>query len=80
MYAITHKQRRRGLSWKSIEDSPDELIFERCKSIHTFGMKFDLEVLFIDSTNRILRAKIVPKNRIVFAPKGTHAIVELPFR
>ena len=80
IYASTRKQRRKGLSKIAIENSPPELIFEKCRSIHTFGMKFDLKVIFIDSQARILGIKDVSKNRIVFSPKGTHAIVELPLR
>jgi|GEM_PF-6667486 len=80
IYAKTRKQRRKGLSGISLDQSPPEMIFQKCKSIHTFGMRFRLRVLFLDSENRIIEERIVPKNRIVFAPRGTYAIVELPLR
>lgn len=79
-YARSRSQRRRGLARIEIDKCPEELIFENCRSIHTFGMKFDLVVLFLDKNKRILKSKIVGKNRIVFGPRGTYSIVELPFR
>ena len=79
-YAKTRKQRRKGLSRMAIEQSPPEMIFEKCRSIHTFGMRFDLKVIFLDSKMKIIGSKNVAKNKLVFGPKGTYSIVELPLR
>lgn len=79
-FARSHSDRRKGLSGMSIDQCPDELIFEKCRSIHTFGMQFDLEILFLDKDSRVLKSRIVKKRRIVFGPKGTHTIIERPFR
>ena len=80
IYACGHRQRRKGLAGIHISDAPDEMIFERCRSIHTFGMKFDLKVIFLDPDNIVLGACIVRPRRIVFAPRSTFAIVEQPLR
>ena len=79
-YARTFKQRTKGLSGISISQSPNELVFENCRSIHTFGMRFNLCVIFLDRNMRILKVKLMSKNRVVVGPKNTYAIVELPVR
>ncbi|MBV8580482.1 MAG: DUF192 domain-containing protein [Candidatus Eremiobacteraeota bacterium] len=58
---------------------PDEgLWFERCTSIHTFGMRSAIDVVFADARGRVLALKnrLVP-GRIAFAPPGATTIVEL---
>ncbi len=77
-YASTRSKRFKGLARIALEQNPEPLIFENCRSIHTFGMKFDLKVVFLDLDNRVLGSRNVPPRRIVFAPKGTHTIVEIP--
>lgn len=79
-YAQTRSQRRRGLSRISIEMSPSEMIFERCRSVHTFGMRFNLQVIFVDSNYVVLEQRTVKPRRIVFGPRGTFAIIERPLR
>lgn len=79
-YARGHRMRRRGLSGMTLEDAPKELVFEKCRSIHTFGMKFVIRVIFLDSDLKVIGARVVPPRRLVIAPRSTHAIVEQPFR
>ena len=80
IYARGYRQRRKGLAGIHISDAPDEMIFERCRSIHTFGMKFDLKIIFLDRDNIVLGACIVCPRRIIVAPRSTFTIVEQPLR
>jgi uncharacterized protein len=42
------------------------LLIPRCRSIHTFGMRFPLDVLFLDARGRVVRlARSVPPRRVV---------------
>lgn len=55
------------------------LLFKRCKSIHTFFMLEDIDVIATDNDDNILkRYKNVKPWRILVAPKGTKNIYELP--
>jgi uncharacterized membrane protein (UPF0127 family) len=55
------------------------LLFENCKSVHTFFMRFDLDIVFLDKNGQALKSK---KNvrpwRIVFPVKNAVSILEIP--
>ena len=48
MVAETWWARLRGLAWR--REPPDgwALLFPRCRSVHTFGMRFPIDVVFLD--------------------------------
>jgi len=49
-----------------------------CGSVHTFFMKFSLDLVFLDrslSVRRVVRN--VPPNRIVFGGWGAHSVLEM---
>lgn len=55
------------------------LMLSPCTSIHTFGMRFAIDVLFLNAQLRVLRiAEACPPWRICWAPFGTKHVVELP--
>ena len=48
-----------------------------CRSIHTFGMRFSIDVIFLDVWGHVVGWVCdVHPNRIVIAPKNTFSIVE----
>lgn len=54
------------------------LLIRPCNSVHTFGMRYSIDVLFVDKNNRII--KMVPnmrKNRVSTALKANY-VIELP--
>jgi uncharacterized membrane protein (UPF0127 family) len=54
------------------------LLIPRCRSVHTFGMRFPLEVVFLDGAGRVLdQRRAVPPNRIMRCPDAS-AVLELP--
>jgi Uncharacterized ACR, COG1430. len=53
--------------------------FEKCNSIHTFNMKFEIDVLFLDEEDRVIkRCLSVPKGKIINPVKGAVSVVEAP--
>ena len=46
--------------------------------IHTLGMRFAIDVVFLDTPGKVLRiAAAVAPQRLRFAPRGTHSVLEL---
>lgn len=54
------------------------LYFPGCKSIHTFGMKLAIDILFIDKNMKITKMiNCLKPNRVAFAPFSTRDTLEL---
>jgi uncharacterized membrane protein (UPF0127 family) len=54
------------------------LLIPRCRSVHTFGMRFRLDLLFLDEEGRVIELRrAVPPGRFVRCP-GAAAVLELP--
>ena len=54
------------------------LLISPCNSIHTFGMKFALDVAFFDSQGRVLLTKRqLPPGKVLFC-KGAQGVLEKP--
>ena len=71
--------RIKGLIGRKSLPQGDALLLDPCNGIHTFGMRFPIDVLFLDRNNVVvaIRKNLVP-NRITplfFAAKST---LELP--
>jgi len=48
-----------------------------CRSIHTFGMRFSIDVVYLDVWGEVVGWQCdVPPNRVVIAPKQTFSIIE----
>ena len=66
------------LSRKSISDG-EALIIKPCNSIHTFFMKFDIDVIFVNKKNKIIAIyENVPKNKILPIHLTSCYVIELP--
>lgn len=53
--ADTFSLRTMGLMFKESMGEMDGLVLKPCNSIHTFFMKFSIDVVFLDSTNKIIK-------------------------
>jgi uncharacterized protein len=74
--AMTRRSRLLGLGW--LDDLPEGagLLIPRCNSVHTFGMRFALDVDFLDADGQVLRrARAVPPRRILWCRRAT-AVLE----
>jgi uncharacterized membrane protein (UPF0127 family) len=76
--ARKHRTRLVGLALLSRERAGDGLLIPDCSSVHTFGMRFSLDVLFLDDEERVLEIRRgVPPGRVLRCP-GAMAVLELP--
>jgi uncharacterized protein len=53
--ARTPVQRLRGLALRRFPPPQTALLFPRCRSIHTFGMRFPIDVVFLDAYGQVVR-------------------------
>jgi uncharacterized membrane protein (UPF0127 family) len=72
------RSRLLGLSWLAREEAGSGLLIPRCASVHTFGMRFALDLFFLDAEGRPLATRqCVPSGRVV-GHRGAVAVLELP--
>ncbi len=70
--------RRRGLLGREGLAPGEGLVIAPTQGIHTFGMRFPLDVVFADRLGRVVRiAEAVPPSRLRLAWRG-FAAIELP--
>lgn len=56
----------------------EALWLDPCGGIHTWGMGYPLDVVFLSAERTVLRvARRIPPWRMVFAPRGTRSVLEL---
>jgi uncharacterized membrane protein (UPF0127 family) len=54
------------------------LLIPRCRSVHTFGMRFRLDVIFLDGEQRVVELRrAVPPGRLIRCPRAM-SVLELP--
>jgi uncharacterized membrane protein (UPF0127 family) len=75
--AATRATRRRGLLGRENLKATEGLLLTPCKAVHTVGMRFPIDVIFIDRDGRVVR--IVPSLapwRIAMSARA-NAVIEL---
>ena len=76
--ATGFRSRLLGLSRLSRSAAGPGLLITRCSSVHTFGMRFELDLVFLDRDGRALavRRGIGPR-RLAWC-RGANAVLEIP--
>lgn len=79
--ATTLRARLLGLALMRDPPPPGHaLLIAHCRSVHTFGMRFALDITFLDSEGRILRIeRAVPPGRVLYE-RGAFAVLETASR
>ncbi len=71
--------RLRGLMFRAALPEGGGLVIEPNTSIHTFWMRFPIDVIFVDRANRVVGlVAAMPPNRPYAGARGAHRTVELP--
>jgi uncharacterized membrane protein (UPF0127 family) len=77
--ASTAVQRAKGLLGREWLEDGQGLLFKGGGSIHTFFMRFPIDVLFLDKRGRVLKAsQDVHPFKLVAAPFRARYVLELP--
>ena len=76
--ADTSAKRRTGLLKHSGLDPGEGLWIAPCEAVHTIGMKFVIDVLFLDRKRKVLKVKPSMKKGRIAACLWAHSVLELP--
>lgn len=69
------RARMRGLAGLEVLPSGHALRIPRCGSVHTVGMRFPIDVIFLDREDRVVRvARAVPPRRFAAARRARSVI------
>jgi uncharacterized protein len=70
--------RLRGLALRRRPPPGQALLLPRCRSVHTFGMRFPLDLVWLDGEGRVVAVdQAVPPNR-VRSRRDAVAVIEVP--
>lgn len=77
--ANTFFQRAIGLLGRRSMDEFDALIIPKCKSVHMWGMRFAIDVVFCDEKNRIVKVveNLKPWSMTSYVLKAQY-VIEIP--
>jgi uncharacterized membrane protein (UPF0127 family) len=76
--AVGVRARLLGLALLGLEAAGPGLLIPRCAAVHTFGMRFALDIYFLGPDEEILDVRrAVPRRRFV-ALRGAASVLEIP--
>ncbi|HET7508473.1 MAG TPA: DUF192 domain-containing protein [Solirubrobacterales bacterium] len=76
--ATGFRARLLGFAWRDRSQAGPGLLIPRCASVHTFGMRFALDIYFLDGAGRVLSVhRRVPPRRVLWC-RGAAAVLEVP--
>jgi uncharacterized membrane protein (UPF0127 family) len=67
-----------GLAALDRDEAGGGLLIPRCSAVHTFGMRFSLDLYFLNREGAVVATRLaVPPKRLAFC-RGASAVLELP--
>ncbi|KJS10621.1 MAG: hypothetical protein JL56_12300 [Desulfotomaculum sp. BICA1-6] len=77
--AESFARRLRGLMGRGSFPEGSALVLEPCRQVHTFFMRFPIDVIFVNGRGAVLHVMTdVPPRRISPYVRGAQKVVELP--
>jgi uncharacterized membrane protein (UPF0127 family) len=76
--AVGLQARLLGLAFLDRVEAGPGLLIPRCSSVHTFGMRFSLDLYFLDeSLSPLAVHREIPARRVI-SHRGASAVLEIP--
>lgn len=76
--AVGYRSRLLGLALLGRRRAGPGLLLPGCRAVHTFGMRFELDVVFLGDGEEVLRVeRAVPPGRLL-AERRARTVLELP--
>jgi uncharacterized membrane protein (UPF0127 family) len=72
----TRRERIRGLRDRRFLAPDHAMLLPRCRSVHTFGMRFPIAVVFLDATWGVIAVRRVRPKRLTFPRLRARAVLE----
>jgi uncharacterized protein len=72
----TRVERVRGLLGRQRLGRGEGLLLTRTRSIHTFGMRYPIEIARLDDEGRVVSTRVVLPSRLVLPARGARHILE----
>jgi uncharacterized membrane protein (UPF0127 family) len=76
--AVTRLSRLLGLALLDRAAAGPGLLIPRCRSVHTFGMRFALDLVFLDDDQKARSVRRALPARRVASDRSARAVLELP--
>ena len=76
--AFDSASRRKGLLGRDALEEGSALIIAPCSAVHTFSMRFAIDVLFVSKDGRVLKTRSNVRPGRIAAALRAFAVVELP--
>ncbi len=70
----TARERMRGLRGRKLLGPREGMLFERARSVHTFGMRAPIAVAFLDGDRRVIDIRVVPPARLAWNLRARHVL------
>ncbi len=74
--AVSRRERARGLLGRTAVEPGTALLLPDARSVHTFGMRFDIKVALLDGSYRVVAVRDLPPRRIIFPRRGVRHVLE----
>jgi len=78
--AVGFRARLLGLARLDRVEAGAGLLIPRCASVHTFGMRFALDLYFLDADCKPIAIRREIGARRLVSCRGAHAVLEVPAR
>ena len=78
-FALTRRERARGLTGRPFMEQGEALVIPRCRHVHTFGMRFAIDVAFLDRSGEVVKTcrDLRPRRVSPLAPRA-RLVIEFP--
>ena len=73
----TGRERARGLSGRDALAPHEGLLLRRCRSVHTFGMRFAIDAVLLDRDDRVVAIVTMPPGRILLPRRRVRHVLEV---
>jgi len=74
----TRRERMRGLRDRGFLPPDHAMLFPRCRSVHTFGMRFPIAVAFVDARWRVVAVRTMRPGRLARPRVRARSVLECP--
>jgi uncharacterized protein len=74
----TRRERMRGLRERGFLPPDHAMLFPRCRSVHTFRMRFPVTVVFVDARWQVVAVRRMRPGRLAWPRLRARSVLECP--